>query len=144
MQNTLVSEPATARALLGRMGYRDRRELIESARLPNGSYDLDSVAVRAFDASVDESLQRAGRRIDPAIKYAMFRDVLDPSDRWDVMRVTEDLRSGEPNDPYDRARVESINYNLGMTLHPNRIVNTSDLVFFRTLEEAKRYYNRRA
>lgn len=131
------------RVLSRPMTYSERRKIIESARLPNGSYDLDSLAVRAFDAHMDEQLKSAKRNIDPEIKYAMFPDVVDPSDRWDVMRVTEDMRSGEANDPMDRVRVESINYNLSLALHPNRVLYTRDLKFFKNLDEVKRFYNTR-
>ena len=140
----MLTDSAIQRAIRGgNVTPEMRRRIIDSAKLPNGSYDLDSVAVRAFDAHLDRQIEESGRKIDPEIKYAMFKDVMDPSDKYDVMRVTEDLRSGRPNDPMDRVRTESINLGLSMSLHPNHTYSTSDLKFFRTLDDAKAFYNER-
>ena len=144
LRQEALSDSAIQRALARPVGYAERRQIIESGRLPNGSYDLDSLAVRAVDAHMDQMMANSKRKIAPEIKYAMYRDVVDPSDRWAVYRVTEDMRSGEPNDPQDRVRMEAINYNLTMVLHPNTVQFTKELKFFKTLDEVKEFYNKRA
>ena len=138
-----LTESAIQRALTRPMGNAERRQIIESAKLPNGSYDLDSLAVRAFDAHMDQQIANSKRKIGEDVKYAMYRDVVDPSDRYAVYRVTEDMRSGEPNDPMDRVRMEAINYSLTMALHPNTVQFTRELRFFKNLDDVKKFYNRR-
>ena len=144
VRQAILTDSAIQRAIRGGNVTRaERRQIIESAKLPNGSYDLDSVAVRAFDAHMDQQIENSKRKIGDDVKYAMYRDVVDPSDRWAVYRITEDMRSGEPNDPMDRVRMEAINYNLSMALHPNTVQYTRELKFFKTLDEAKKFYKRR-